>query len=108
MAFAVESRLLIAEDRVERVAQEPAGRRRGRRVHAAPGRAGRPRGHALRHRWPAVGGRLRPGTARCASVVAAVAVSVPWFGRHAGADAVAFLGLLPLLLSLGKDGPGGL
>lgn len=41
-----------------------------------------------------------------AGVVAAVAVSIPWFGRHASADAVAFLGLLPLLLSLGKDGLG--
>ena len=42
----------------------------------------------------------------CAGVVAAVAISIPWFGRHASADAVAFLGLLPLLLSLGKDGLG--
>ncbi len=42
----------------------------------------------------------------CVAVVAAVAVSIPWFGRHASADAVAFLGLLPLLLALGKDGLG--
>jgi hypothetical protein len=39
-----------------------------------------------------------------AGVLAAVAISIPWFGRHASADAVAFLGLLPLLLSLGKEG----